>query len=89
MRNAPTAADEAAEVLGEIGPPAKAAVPALVDQLQSSRHDPELKTTICQTLGKIGAASPAAVGALRTLVQDEAPDLRQAAAAALRQLGQN
>ncbi len=80
----PEEAEAAAAVLGEIGPPAKAAVPALIEQLKSQDQEP--KVMVCQTLARIGSASQPALATLRTLLQDEDPELRQAAEEAIRQI---
>ena len=77
-------AEAAAAVLGEIGPPAKAAVPALIEQLKSQDQEP--KVTVCQTLARIGPASQPALATLRILLQDKDPELRQAAEEAIRRI---
>jgi HEAT repeat protein len=77
-------ADGAAEVLGEIGAPARAAVPALIQQLQCP--DDETKTAVCRALGQIGPASRPALEKLRALGEHEDPEVRQAAQEAVQQI---
>jgi HEAT repeat protein len=71
----------AAQLLGEIGPPAEAAVPALVEALQEKDPDvramaaearADIRIRAAEALGRIGPAAAAAVPALgEALVQDE------------------
>ena len=82
--SAPDGADDAAEVLAAIGPPAKAAVPALIAQLDSP--DQEFRVTVCRALGRIGTAAQPATTALRALLKTEDIDIRKAAEEALRQI---
>lgn len=76
---------EAARMLGEIGESAKAAVPELVKNLQSS--DPLLRFEAARALGRIGPAAQTAVPALQRALEDESLDVRQAAQTSLEQIG--
>jgi len=69
----------AAEALGEIGPPAKAAVPALIRELQLPRLKLDFQDTQAQArrrqaviaLGRIGPAAAPAIPALNALFDQE------------------
>ena len=74
---------ESAKTLGEIGPPAKAAVTALVGALNSV--DPETRMRAAEALGRIGPAV-GAVSALEKALQDEDVDVRAAAKRALERI---
>jgi HEAT repeat protein len=74
-------ADTAAWVLGEIGPQAKPAIPALVELLASDDEGERLHAV--QALGKIGQGSPDVEAALEKCLQDEAESVRTAADQAL------
>jgi HEAT repeat protein len=74
----------AAEVLGDKGPEAKAALPALTLAL---RDEYELvREHAAETLGQIGPDAQAAVPALRLAAQDGVPQVREAALEALRRI---
>lgn len=75
----------AANSLGNLGPPAKSAVPILVATLDQGDRD-LLKASI-QTLGKIGPEASAAVPSLRKALDRAEPDIRYAAAKALGDIG--
>jgi NADH dehydrogenase len=77
--------NQAAVVLGTIGPAAKAAVPALVDALQD--EDKYLRTHAAGALGKIGPDAKAAVPALIRALRDNEEDVRREVAAALGHIG--
>jgi len=75
----------AAWALGEIGAKAGNAVPALIVALNDI--DDDVRGYAARALGKIGIpAAESAILALRTLESDENPNLREAAAEALRRL---
>jgi len=77
----------AAESLGEIGPEAEAAGPALIKAL---RHDEDVavRTSATKALGKIGPEAKAAVPALiKALEHDKDADVRCSAASALGEIG--
>jgi hypothetical protein len=77
--------NQAAVVLGAIGPEAKDAVPALMDVLQDD--DKYFRSHGAMALGKIGSEARAAVPALIKLLQDDEEDVRREAAAALGRIG--
>ena len=68
---------EIIEALGEIGPPAVAAVPYLVDMLVTAKGHEE-QVLACRTLGRIGPAAqealPALERSLRGPLEKEARD---------------
>ncbi|MHC4400701.1 MAG: HEAT repeat domain-containing protein [Planctomycetota bacterium] len=76
--------DEAAEVLVEIGPAAKRAVPALVELLESG--DAFQRLFAAQALGGLGPAAQGASAALESAASDADPDIRRAAAEALQRI---
>jgi len=87
--------DVAFEVLGRIGPAAKAAVPALIDALKygdGSGHEyvnivgKKFRQYAAETLGRIGPEARAAVPALTEALKDESECIRQAAAEALEKI---
>ena len=51
-------------ILGEIGPGAASAVPALLAVLRNENADPTLRLNAVEALSKIGAATPDVVDAL-------------------------
>ena len=69
-------ADQAAQVLGKIGPPATAAVPALIDALKSRK-----RISTIQALGEIRSSD--SVSILTELLKDPDPNVRQYSAVAL------
>ncbi len=76
----------AALALGEIGPKAKAAVPALGKLL--THKDPEVRMQVLMTLGQIGpAAKPLTGEIIEILDSDEEASVRYAAAYALGMIG--
>jgi HEAT repeat protein len=75
-----------AQLLGEIGPEAKAAIPALMDLLQDTEHG--VRFAAVQALGKMGPEAKDATADLQQLLEDEDEQLRQAAAEALKAIGQ-
>ena len=81
----PQHAASAAMALGFMGPEAKAAVPALIDAL-NSRHE-KVVTAAAGALGAIGVASQAAVGELQKLLAATHPGIRAYAARALGEIG--
>jgi HEAT repeat protein len=76
----------AAKILGEIGPPAAAAVPTLTERLKSK--DEEIRLCAARALGHIGPAAQAAVSVLKELREDPDPLVGEAATEALNQIGQ-
>ena len=74
---------ESAQALSEIGPPAKAAVTALVEALKSA--DPEMRMQAVEALGKIGLAE-GAVPALEKALRDEDVDVRVETKRALKRI---
>ncbi|MCH7727044.1 MAG: HEAT repeat domain-containing protein, partial [Planctomycetes bacterium] len=75
---------EAAALLGEFGPGAATAVPALTKSLKSP--DAETRRNTAAALGKIGPAAKPALPALKALAQDPEEEVRAAAAKAIRRL---
>lgn len=87
-----TSAEEAADVLGEFGPLAVAAVPALISGLTNPPQRLRVVATChfreaaARALGKIGSAE--AIPALEAVSEhDDYPRVREAAAQALQKLG--
>jgi HEAT repeat protein len=72
-------------VLGEIGPEAKAAVPALAEVLESSPAN--IRVEILLTLGKIGSAAEAALPQIAPQLTAEQSALRMAATFAVGRIG--
>jgi HEAT repeat protein len=72
-------------VLAEIGPEAKAAVPALTKVLGDERAEVRLQATIA--LGEIGPGAAPASAALQGLLNDQFPAVRTAAVFALGRIG--
>jgi HEAT repeat protein len=71
--------------LGEMGPQAQAAVPALIKVLSDERPEVRLQATIA--LGEIGPDAKPAVAALMKLLDDPIPSVRAAAVFALGHIG--
>lgn len=71
--------------LGEAGPKAKAAVPALVEVLSDDR--PEIQTQALLALGKIGPDAASAVTKIAGSIKAEQPAVQYAAAFALGSIG--
>lgn len=69
----------AAAALGEIGPDAEAAVPALIEALADA--DPELRSGGLEALGRIARRAELCLPALRAALRDPAPSARVYAAA--------
>jgi HEAT repeat protein len=83
--------EHAARALGRIGPPAKPAVPALLDRLAKD-EERDVREHAAKSLGLIGADAigpllPKTVKALRQGLHDTAADVRENSARALGQLG--
>ncbi len=75
----------AAESLGEIGPDALAAVPALIGALQQGRGD--ARDEAARALGKIGPTARSAIPPLARALDDDAPFFRLEVAEALARIG--
>jgi HEAT repeat protein len=75
----------AARALGEIGPPARAAVADLTGILKDRERD--VRRNAAEALGGIGPAAQAAAGALSAALKDADWQVRRAAAYALGRLG--
>jgi HEAT repeat protein len=73
---------DASYILGQIGPEAKAAVPALIELLRDQYDD--IRRNAIEALGRIGPEAKTAVPALRAALQDEEASVRQKAAQALK-----
>jgi HEAT repeat protein len=83
-------AQAAAEVLGSLGPEAKAAVPALIDALLTHEREyvnQSVREVAARALGRIGPDARAAVPALQDLAKKERDSLGTSAKVALIQLG--
>jgi HEAT repeat protein len=78
-----------AQSLGEIGPPAAKAVPALLAVLDDERTDEFLKTGVIQALGRIGSGATAAEGRLQAIVMENSVMTRDFAIHALRLIRQS
>jgi len=76
----------AVQILGTIGPGASEAVPALQELLQDEAVPSHVRQATARALGKIGAAAKPAVPALKELLQDKSPNVRSAAAEALKKI---
>jgi HEAT repeat protein len=72
--------------LGRIGPPAKDAVPALIDRLYDARAA-DLRPDIAEALGGVGPAAKDGVPVLTSLLRNGPSNVRCAAAAALGNIG--
>jgi HEAT repeat protein len=72
-------------VLAEIGPPAKDAVPALIEVLDNPKA--EVRREAAMALGRIGAASASAVPKLTSMLNDPASGVNAEAAFALGSIG--
>ncbi|HYT61141.1 MAG TPA: HEAT repeat domain-containing protein [Haliangiales bacterium] len=75
----------AAQVLGDLGPAARNAAPALVEALRD--RDPTLRRNAAFALGKIGAKPALAVPALAGVLSDRNEEVRMYAAIALKKFG--
>ena len=75
----------AVTALGEIGPPANAAIPEL--RVCLSDKTPSIRCFAAQALGEIGARAAPALGPLRMALGDEESAVRESAASALGQIG--
>lgn len=84
MKN-PKARYWATIVLGEVGPEAAPAIPALTSALQID--EPELRMQALIALGNIGPAAKSAVASIQPLLEDDEPAVRYAAAFALGEIG--
>lgn len=78
----PAVREHAAEALGDLGPPAKDAIPALITAL-ADEH-PRVRRDAARSLGQLGPAARSALGALKELAQDPDPEVRAAAARSVR-----
>jgi HEAT repeat protein len=76
----------AVEVLGEMGPEAAPAVARLIEALQE--RDPDDRVSAIYALVRIGTPAAKVEGAVRKLLEDEEPHVRQAAQLALETLHQ-
>ena len=74
-----------ARILGEIGPPAKDAAPALAEALKDA--DREVRQNAAQALGYIGPGAESAAPALVAALQDKESPVRRSAAFALGKVG--
>jgi HEAT repeat protein len=69
--------------LGQIGPPAGAANPALADILANQQRDAELRIYAATALGTIGLATPTVLSALTHALEDPNSEVRERAAESL------
>ena len=74
-----------ARILGEIGPAAKDAAPALAEALKDTERD--VRQNAAQSLGYIGPGAKSAAPALIAALQDKEWQVRKAAAFALGKVG--
>lgn len=82
LKSEPSLASEAATLLAEYGAGAEPAVPSLIEMLRTPNG--RLRTQAAITLGKLGRTAAAAESALRDALKDDLIQVRQAAAAALK-----
>ena len=78
---------DAARRLGDLGPYAADAVPALTQALAEPGNDIELRSSAAEALGKIGADAEAAVPELIRALDDDNRQLRDAALVSLGRIG--
>jgi HEAT repeat protein len=78
---------QAAFTLGQLGEPAKAALPKLLAVLKNRQSATELWQLAAQAIGEMGPAAKDAVGELREALKSEEPLIRKAAAQALGGIG--
>ena len=76
---------EAASALGDIGPAAASAVPALSNALEDEEWI--VRSAAAMSLGGIGPPAKSAVSALTNALEDEDEDVREEAASALGKIG--
>jgi HEAT repeat protein len=76
---------KAAEILGEIGPPARASVPLLRERLHDA--DPQVVALSAMSLRKIDGRGEGGVPVLMTMLTNKLPDIRGLAAVALAEFG--
>lgn len=81
----PLTAEHAAAVIGDIGPAAMAAVPALIEGL--GRGDPGVREQCALALGKLGPAARPSLPALTGALDSPSASLRRAAFLSLSALG--
>jgi HEAT repeat protein len=90
----------AAKTLANVGPDAKAAIPALIKALATfpggtppldgpQRYYADTRWVAAEALGAVGPGAKDAVPALQKALNDSSPDVRSAAAAALKQIQRN
>ncbi|HEY6554076.1 MAG TPA: HEAT repeat domain-containing protein [Vicinamibacteria bacterium] len=82
---APAERAAAARILGEIGPAARDAAPALAQALKDG--DPAVRQNAAQALGYIGPGAKVAAPALITALSDKEAPVRRSAAFALGKVG--
>ncbi|MBI3464751.1 MAG: HEAT repeat domain-containing protein, partial [Planctomycetes bacterium] len=80
----PFVRSRAAVVLGQIGPAAKAAVPALIEALKDP--NPYTRWSVVEALGKIGPKARDAMPALRAALRDKNDGVRSSAAESIRRI---
>jgi HEAT repeat protein len=76
----------AAHVLSDMGPEAKPAIAALIENL-SYQESYEVRMAVAETLGSIGPEAKAAIPALTTVLLNDFVQVRRASAVALGQIG--
>jgi HEAT repeat protein len=81
----PTVRKAAARRLGQLGPAAKPAVPALAEALADK--DSEVRQAVTETIGRLGQDAQAAVPALLRLLKDPDDNVRREAAQVLGKIG--
>jgi HEAT repeat protein len=79
---------EAVDAVGQIGPPAKAAVPGLIVLARKNAVlPPALRRAAIEALAKIGADAKSAITELSSALRDEDTTLAEAAVAAIAKIG--
>jgi HEAT repeat protein len=77
----------AAQVLGDIGPAAKKAIPALIEALKDDDADPSVRNSAASALAEMGPAAKPAVPALLAALKDDDAGVRGSAAFTLGKVG--
>jgi HEAT repeat protein len=77
----------AVQIAIRMGPKAKAAVPALIEAMETTKDDPLLRREVHFALAAIGPDAAAAVPQLTKALDDEIPEIRTSACYALGSIG--
>lgn len=77
----------AAEALGNIGPSAKAAIPALIERFKDPSEQPMVRASALKALGQMGSKANSAIPSMPRLLLDKDWLVRKSAAETLQRLG--